>query len=92
MNHLNSGVYDDLYGDSRPATHSRRVLFVKPDIFLVVDTLMPSGDGEHTYQARWHFKEPNVVLTPRPAISIAALSPQLDDESVANPIAKSPMA
>jgi hypothetical protein len=58
-----SGVYDDLYGDSRPATHSRRVLFVKPDIFLVVDTLMPSGDGEHTYQARWHFKEPNVVLS-----------------------------
>ena len=34
----------------------------QPDIFLVVDTLFPSGDGEHTYQARWHLKEPNATL------------------------------
>lgn len=57
-----TGVYDDLYGESRPASHHRRILFVKPDLFLIVDTLMPSGDGEHTYQARWHFKEPVVRL------------------------------
>jgi len=55
-----AGVYDDLYGEGRLATHHRRILFIKPDIFFVVDTLVPSG--EHTYQARWHLKEPNARL------------------------------
>jgi hypothetical protein len=73
------GIYDDLYGDNRPAAHHRRILFVKPDIFLVVDTLMPSGDGDHTYQARWHFKEPQVNLRPstQSAVSTDAGLPNL---------------
>lgn len=50
------GVYDKGYGkeEHRPAIHIRRVLFVKPDMFLIVDALIPSDNAEHTYQARWH--------------------------------------
>ena len=58
-----AGIYDDLYDEGRPTAHHRRILFVKPDIFFIVDTLLPTGDGEHVYQARWHFKEPNVTLS-----------------------------
>lgn len=36
-----------------PAQHSRRVLFVKPDLFVVVDTLTSLDGKPHTYQARW---------------------------------------
>lgn len=57
-----AGVYADAYGDGHPATHHRRILFLKPDIYFVVDTLVPADDASHTYQARWHFKEPNVAL------------------------------
>ena len=50
------GIYQDGYGSesSKPASHVRRVLFVKPDIFIVADTLTPNDDGAHTYEARWH--------------------------------------
>jgi len=50
------GVYDGGYGqeDERTATHTRRVLFVKPDLFIVSDTLVPADDQPHRYQARWH--------------------------------------
>ena len=37
-----------------PAHHHRRVFFLKPDIFVVDDTLV-SKDGEaHEYEVRWH--------------------------------------
>lgn len=50
------GVYSDGYGkeDARLATHTRRVLFVKPDLVLIGDTLQPVDNAEHVYQARWH--------------------------------------
>lgn len=52
------GVYDGGYGkpEDKRATHVRRVLFVKPDLFVVADTLTPNDGGEHTYQARWHLR------------------------------------
>lgn len=48
--------YSDGYGkeNDRIATHTRRVLFVKPNLFVIADTLAPSDAKEHTYQARWH--------------------------------------
>lgn len=51
-----AGVYDDGYGslNYHPATHTRRVLFVKPDLFVVADTLVPNDAAEHSYQARWN--------------------------------------
>ncbi len=50
------GSYTDGYGkeDNRIATHTRRVLFVKPDLFVVSDVLKPADTTEHTYQARWN--------------------------------------
>ncbi len=51
-----AGVYDEGYGKlgARLATHTRRVLFVKPDLFIVADTLVPNDSAKHTYQARWN--------------------------------------
>lgn len=50
------GVYNDGYGkeDNRIATHTRQAYFLKPDVFVVADTLIPADEAEHAYQARWH--------------------------------------
>jgi hypothetical protein len=51
-----AGVYKAGYGsvENKPVQHVRRVLFLKPDIFLVADTLTPQDGAEHSYEARWH--------------------------------------
>jgi len=56
-----AGIYNEGYGslDMRLATHTRRVLFVKPDLFIVADTLVPNDTAEHTYQARWNLLTTN---------------------------------
>ncbi len=62
-----AGVYNRGYGgnyNNRPAAQTRRVLFVKPDIYVVADTLVPSNASSHTYQARWHLLTPNTSLDP----------------------------
>ncbi len=43
-----------LEGWVQPATHHRRVLFVKPDILIVADTLTPLDGAAHDYELRWH--------------------------------------
>ena len=50
------GIYQDGYGtvENKPVSHVRRVLFLKPDIFIISDTLTPRDTAEHTYEARWH--------------------------------------
>ena len=50
------GTYNQGFGspDACIATQTRQVLFLKPDIVLVADTLEPNDDASHTYQARWH--------------------------------------
>ena len=59
-----AGIYNLGYGSytSRPATHTRRVLFVKPDLYLVADTLAPTNTASHTYEARWHLIPTNSVM------------------------------
>ncbi len=60
-----AGIYNRGYGGSynnRPASQTRRVLFVKPDIYLVADTMVPGNTSSHTYQARWHLTSTNTVL------------------------------
>ena len=61
-----AGIYNRGYGSytSRPATHSRRILFVKPDLYLVADTLAPTNTASHTYEARWHLIPTNTVMDP----------------------------
>jgi hypothetical protein len=51
-----AGVFDQGWGeeDNRIARHHRRVLFVKPDLWIVADTLIPADEKEHSYEARWH--------------------------------------
>jgi len=58
-----AGVYADDYGRKghRPAIHHRRVLFVKPDLFIVADTVVPKDEKAHTVQARWHLISPKTV-------------------------------
>ena len=50
------GTYDQGFGkpDAFIATQTRQVLFLKPNIVLVADTLEPNDDASHAYQARWH--------------------------------------
>ncbi|MBC8103647.1 MAG: alginate lyase family protein [Cytophagales bacterium] len=58
------GVYDGGFGavDRKPATHTRRVLFLKPDLFVVADTLTPNDGASHTYQARWNLLPTQTTL------------------------------
>jgi len=51
-----SAVYDDGFGrDGRKlASHRREILFVKPDYWVVVDTLRPREAGAHEYEAFFH--------------------------------------
>jgi hypothetical protein len=49
-----SGVYTDGYGPERATavTHRRQMVFVKPDYFVVVDTL--EGEGTHGIESLFH--------------------------------------
>ena len=48
--------YDGEYGseDNKPARHKRQVLFIKPDIVIVADHMIPNDEASHNYEARWH--------------------------------------
>ena len=67
-----AGVYDEGYGDvdDRPATHVRRVLFVKPDLFVVSDTFTPNDAESHTYQIRWHADSTSWVAAEQAGVRI----------------------
>ena len=50
------GWYDEGYGKEKQkiATHHRRVLFVKPRFWLVIDRLLPNDGESHRYDAIFH--------------------------------------
>jgi hypothetical protein len=50
------GTYDSGLGPKNDLqiTHTRQVLFVKPDYWLVIDRLVPPDDKPHTYEALFH--------------------------------------
>jgi hypothetical protein len=50
------GRYDSGYGPKRAirVVHTRAVVFVKPDYWLVVDTLDPQDTKEHRYESLFH--------------------------------------
>lgn len=58
--------YADGYGelDQRLATHRRELLYVKPDLFVVVDTMTPGDGTSHTYEARWHLATTSYAEAP----------------------------
>lgn len=39
----------------RTVTHTRRVLFLKPDYWLIADTLVAEDDAEHRFDSLFHF-------------------------------------
>ena len=50
------GSYGDGYGPKGEieVRHIRRILFVKPEYFIVQDTLIPEDDREHVYESLFH--------------------------------------
>jgi hypothetical protein len=52
-----SATFDENFGGDvkRNVTHTRAVLFVKPDFWVVLDTLQPNDSKPHTYDALFHF-------------------------------------
>lgn len=44
--------------------HKRSIVFVKPDIFIVRDELIPNDGRKHTYDILWHFlPQSNAICT-----------------------------
>jgi len=56
------GTFAGEYGPQRKkiATQTREVFFLKPDIFVIRDTIVPNDTESHTYQARWQLASTKV--------------------------------
>jgi hypothetical protein len=52
------------YGSKRvqSVTHKREILFVKPDYWIVLDTLTPYGEYEHSYESPFHLEAEAVTV------------------------------
>jgi hypothetical protein len=53
-------TFDENFGGAvkRNVTHTRAVLFVKPDYWVVLDTLTAKDGKAHRYEALWHYDSP----------------------------------
>lgn len=51
-----SANYTDGFGNdtNKIVTHTRQLLYLKPDVLVVCDILQPNDDKPHTYQQRWN--------------------------------------
>ncbi|MDR3708972.1 MAG: heparinase II/III family protein [Capsulimonadaceae bacterium] len=58
--------------------HTRRILFVKPDIWIVVDSLVPTDVVEHVYESTFHLNSTSAAVDP------ATLSASTQNEQLAN--------
>jgi len=75
------GEHDILTG----VTHTRRVLYLRPDYWVVADLMDTQGDGEHTYESLFHLDATsaamgvgNVVTTAEEAAANIAIVPLAD--------------
>ena len=61
------GRYDSPYGSKPPiqVRHTRAVVFVKPDYWVLVDTLEPSDDKEHRYESLFHLNADDAAADPK---------------------------
>lgn len=82
-------TYDEAFGGSvgRNVRHTRAVLFIKPDFWVMLDRLDAVDGREHTYEALFHFDcpvksdglrvltqnpgQPNLTVLARPAESLS---------------------
>ena len=53
-----AGDYTEGFGPAkeRPATQHREIMFVKPDYWIVIDTLRPADGKPHAYTAYFHLR------------------------------------
>jgi hypothetical protein len=64
------GFHDGYKRLSDPVRHRRRVCFIKPNFWLVVDTL--EAASEHLYEQYFHFGPEGGYPTKEPALSVTA--------------------
>lgn len=66
-----TGIYNEDYSveppewskdRTRPVSHRREVLFLKPDLYIVVDTVKPLDEKSHIIQARWQLLSTRTVV------------------------------
>ena len=59
-----SATYDLGYGPNRDETvaHTRSILFVKPEFWIVTDLLKPSDDATHAYEAMFHLDADDATI------------------------------
>jgi hypothetical protein len=97
---ISEAEYDYLVGDyhegygregDTTVTHKRRIFFVKPDYWIITDTMSPSDDALHRYDSMFHLQtesavldeETNTVQTENPdAGNLAIIPPKGDELSV----------
>lgn len=46
----------------RGFVHTRRVLFVKPDYWAIIDSVVPEDKEEHTYASAFHLEAPEALI------------------------------
>lgn len=58
------GRYTDGYGPKAAirVSHTRAMAYVKPDYFVILDTLSPGDDREHTYTSLYHIDDTDALL------------------------------
>lgn len=66
------GRYDSGYGPDRKTkvVHTRAVLFVKPDYWVLFDALDPADGGQHDYESLFHLNAPGAEVAPDAAAVI----------------------
>jgi hypothetical protein len=57
------------YGAKRAVqvTHTRAVVFIKPDYWVVIDTLQPPDDNEYSYESLFHLNADTAEVDPKTA-------------------------
>jgi hypothetical protein len=64
-----TGRYTSGYGAKRAirVAHTRAVVFIKPDYWVVVDTLQPPDDKEYSYESFFHLNADTAEVDPKTA-------------------------
>lgn len=62
-----AGRYGDGYGKANtPVTHTRKILFVKPDYWIVADVMAAADSREHEYESLFHLDAEDASVTASP--------------------------
>ncbi len=92
-----TGTFDEGFGKDkeRLATQRRELVFVKPDYWLVIDTLTPNDDKAHDYTAYFHLRPAdahvvegtkNIVTDNGDRANLAILPIRMDEGRVGAPV------